>query len=185
MTFTANCGTMCLRAKKLLQYKKQKCEVKEINMAYKYSYDYEEKEYKPPKLKTDRSMWKLMILNVLTLGLYSIFFFIPFSFDLDKAAPKSDRSKTMNFLLAYVLSLFTFAIIIDVWHYYIAERINEALRVRNIDYKFGTGDFWLWFILGSFVFVGPFVYFHKLCKAMNLVCEHYNQNGDSHEVNRA
>jgi hypothetical protein len=41
-------------------------------------------------------MWKLILLNVLTLGIYSIIFFIPFSFDLDKIAPKSDRSKTMN-----------------------------------------------------------------------------------------
>lgn len=39
-------------------------------------------------------MWKLMILNVLTLGVYSIIFFIPFSFDIDKIAPKNDHSKT-------------------------------------------------------------------------------------------
>lgn len=145
-------------------------------MAYKYAYDYEEKPEKPPRLKTNRNMPKLMILNILTLGLYSILFFIPFSFDLDKIAPKRDRSKTMNFLLAYVLSLFTFAIVIDIWHYQIANRIEEALEKRNIDYEFGTGSFWGWFIFGSFILVGPFVYFHKLCKAMNLLCADYNEN---------
>jgi hypothetical protein len=56
-------------------------------MAYRYSYDDEEKVYTPPKLKTDRSMWKLMLLNILTLGIYSIVFFMPFSYDLDKIAP--------------------------------------------------------------------------------------------------
>lgn len=81
-------------------------------MPYSYPYDSEEKTYKPPKLQTNRRMWKLMVLNILTLGVYSIIFFIPFSFDLDKIAPKSDHSKTMNYLLAYVLSLFTFSFVL-------------------------------------------------------------------------
>ncbi len=144
-------------------------------MAYRYAYDYEEKEYKAPKLETNRSMWKLMLLNILTLGVYSIIFFIPFSFDLDKIAPKSDHSKTMNFLFAYIFSLFTFSIVIVIWHYHIAVRVEEALSERNIDCEFGTKDFWIWYFLGSFILVGPFVYFHKLCKAMNLLCEDYNE----------
>ena len=145
-------------------------------MAYKYSYDYEEKEYREPELQTNRSMWKLMLLNFLTLGVYSILFFIPFSFDLDKVAPKSDRSKTMNFLAAYILAFFTFSIVMVVWHYEIAKRVEEALSKRQIDYKFTTGTFWSWFFLGSFILVGPFVYFHKLCRAMNLLCEDYNKS---------
>ena len=146
-------------------------------MAYKYPYDtYEENRYTPPKLETNRSMWKLMILSLLTFGLYSILFFIPFSFDLDKAAPKRDRSKTMNFLWAYLLSLLTFSLVIDIWHYGIASRVSDALEERKIDYNFSTADFWLWFLLGSLILVGPFVYFHKLCKAMNLICQNYNES---------
>lgn len=145
-------------------------------MAYKYSYDEEEIRVASIKLKTDRGMLKLMILNILTLGIYSIIFFIPFSFDLDKIAPKRDRSKTMNYISAYILSLFTFAIVLDIWHYQIAERIEEALEKRNVDYEFGTGDFWGWFFFGSFILIGPFIYFHKLCKAMNLLCADYNEN---------
>ena len=132
-------------------------------------------EYAPPKLKTNRNMWKLMILTILTLGLYSIFFFIPFSFDLDKAAPKPDRSKTWNYLFAYVLALFTGNIVMIIWLYHITERVEEALAQRNIEYEFGTSHFWIWYVLGSFFFVGPFVYFHKLCRAMNLICADYNE----------
>ena len=147
-------------------------------MAYNYPYGYEEetKEYKAPKLETNRSMWKLMLLHYLTCGIYSIIFFIPFSFDLDKVAPKNDRSKTMNYLFAYILALFTFSIVLVIWHYHIAERVEEALAQRDISYDFGTHTFWKWYILGSFILIGPFVYFHKLCKAMNLLCEHYNEN---------
>ena len=116
-----------------------------------------------------------MLLNILTLGIYSICFFIPFSFDLDKIAPKSDRSKTMNFLFAYIFSLFTFSIVLVVWHYSIARRVEEALAKRNISYDFGTSSFWGWYFFGSLILIGPFVYFHKLCKAMNLLCEDYNE----------
>ena len=147
-------------------------------MAYKYPYGYddEEKEYTPPKLQTNRKMWKLMLLNILTLGIYGIIFFIPFSFDLDRIAPKRDGSKTMNYIFAYILSLFTFAIVLDVLHHQIASRIDEALTKRNIDYEFGTDTFWGWYIFGSLILIGPFVYHHKLCHAMNLLCEHYNNN---------
>ena len=144
-------------------------------MAYNYAYDNEEKNYKPAKLKTDRSMWKLMIFNLLTCGLYQIFFFMPFSYDLDKVAPKRDRSKTMNFVFVYILSLFTFSFVLYIWLYHISDRVSEALERRHIDYEFGTGTFWRWYVLGSFIFVGPFVYFHRLCKAMNLLCEDYNE----------
>ncbi|MBQ8911801.1 MAG: DUF4234 domain-containing protein [Clostridia bacterium] len=144
-------------------------------MPYPYTYT-DDKEYKAPQLKTDRSMWKLMILNILTLGIYSIFFFIPFSFDLDKVAPKSDRSKTMNYLFAFIVAYFTFSVVILIWHYQIAERVNEALTERNIDYEFDTGAFWGWYFFGSLILIGPFIYFHKLCTAMNLLCAHYNEN---------
>ena len=52
----------------------------------------------------------------------------------------------------------------------------KALEERGIAYDFGTSDFWGWYFLGSLVIVGPFIYFHKLCTAMNLLCEDYNKN---------
>lgn len=143
-------------------------------MAYEYNYDREEVRYKPTLLKTNRNVWKLIVLSVVTLGIYPIFFFIPLAFDLDKAAPRRDGKRTMNYLLAFILSLFTFSIVIDIWHYLVADRIEDALAEQKIAYDFGTGTFWGWLILGSLILVGPFVYMHKLCRAMNLLCENYN-----------
>lgn len=148
-------------------------------MAYPYDLDYEaaakERAHKEPKLKTNRSMWKLMILNILTLGIYSILFFIPFSFDIDKVAPRRDGKKTFNYLFAWLLSIFTFQIVIAAWFHIITQRVEDALAENDINYSFGMGDFWGWYVFGSFLcFVGPFVYFHKLCTAMNLLCENFN-----------
>ncbi len=143
---------------------------------YSYNYDkYDEKPYIPPKLATNRSIWKLLILSVLTLGIYSIIFFVPLSFDLNKAAPKEDRTKTMNYLTAYILSFFTFSIVLDIWLYQVTVHIEEGLARYGIDYKFGRRDFWIWGILGSFIVIGPIINLHKLCKAMNLICKAYNE----------
>lgn len=145
-------------------------------MAYKYPYEHEEKETQRAKLATNRNMWKLMFLHILTLGIYGVVFFIPFSFDLDKVHPQFASPKQMNYLGAFIISLFTFGVVLDIWQYQTAKRITEALEYRNIDYEFGTQDFWGWFIFGSLIIVGPFVYYHKLCKAMNLLCEDYNED---------
>lgn len=48
-------------------------------MPYKYAYDEStEKTYQPPKMPTNRKMWKLVLLSIVTLGIYGIFFFVPF-----------------------------------------------------------------------------------------------------------
>jgi hypothetical protein len=150
-------------------------------MAYQYPYDYEEKAYTPPKLKTNRNMWKLMILNILTLGVYSVYFFLPIPDTLDKVAPKKDRTKTLSFIAAFILSYLTGNIVIAIWHYQIAQRIEEALEERDIKYDFTTNDYWGWYFFGGLIVFAPFlsfVYFHKLCKAMNLLCENYNEEID-------
>lgn len=144
-------------------------------MAYKYAYDDEEKKYTPPKLKTNRSALKLFVFGSLTMGIYIIFFFMPLPYDLDKVNPPRERGKTMSFLLAAVLSVITLKIAMWAWHHHIADRTEEALTRRGIDYDFGPDDFWKWYVLGSFIIVGPFIYFHKLCKAMNLLCQDYNE----------
>ena len=145
-------------------------------MAYKYPYDEEQVQYRPQPLRTDRKMWKMMILHVLTLGISSIFFFIPFSYELEKISPAREGHKLMNYVLAYLASLFTFSIVLTVWFFELTKRIESALEERGIAYDFGTSDFWGWYFLGSLVIVGPFIYFHKLCTAMNLLCEDYNKN---------
>ena len=147
-------------------------------MTYKYAYDNEEIKYQAPKLKTNRNVVTYILLSVLTLGIYNIFFYIPFTLDLEKVNPSGTRGKLMNYLSAYLLSLFTFAIVIQIWHYQVTQRVEEALDQRRIDYEFGTSDFWKWNILGSLILVGPIIYNYKLFKAMNLLCESYNEEND-------
>ena len=145
-------------------------------MAYKYPYDEEKTEYRPQPLRTDRKMWKMMILHILTFGISSIFFFLPLSYELEKISPSRERQKMMSYAVAYIASLLTFSIVLAIWFHSLSQRIEEALEERDIPYEFSPSTFWGWYYFGSLIIVGPFIYFHKLCTAMNLLCEDYNKN---------
>ena len=76
-----------------------------------------------------------------------------------------------------MLTGLTFGIAPIVWYHKLSARMGNELKRRGIAYSFGAGTFWGWNILGSLIFVGPFIYLHKLCKSMNLLCEDYNARG--------
>ena len=72
-------------------------------------------------------------------------------------------------------SIFTFSTVMIFWQHELASRIEEALEARGFECDFSMSDFWGWYFFGSSIIVGPYIYFHKLCTAMNLLCEDYNK----------
>ena len=128
--------------------------------------------------KTNYGMLKLILLSMITFGIYGLVVFSNMSTDINVIASKYDGKKTMHYcLLVFVFSWLTFGIAPIVWYHRISARIGKELTRRGISYRFGAGSFWGWTLLGSLIFVGPFVYLHKLCKAMNLLGEDYKVNG--------
>ena len=129
------------------------------------------------KIKTNRSLLKLVLLTPITLCIYRLVFDYSVADDLNVMASRYDGKKTMNFALMSLLGLITFFIADFVWWHRISNRIGSELKRRGIDYHIDASTFWLWNILGILIIVGPFVYAHKLCTAMNKLSEHYNIHG--------
>lgn len=128
--------------------------------------------------KTNRSLAKYFWLSLVTLGIYSIVFYSKLSTDCNVIMSRYDGKKTMHYCLVYfIFSWLTLGIVPLVWGSKISSRIGREVNRRGIDYGFGAKTFWLWNILGSLIVVGPFIYMHKLCKAMNYVCKDYNYRG--------
>lgn len=128
--------------------------------------------------KTNYGMLKLILLSMITFGIYGLVVFSNMSTDINVIAAKYDGKKTMHYcLLVFVFSWLTLGIAPLVWYHRLSARIGKELTRRGIAYRFGAGSFWGWTLLGSLIFVGPFVYLHKLCKAMNLLGEDYKVNG--------
>lgn len=130
------------------------------------------------QLKTNRGLLKYVFLSFITLGIYGLVVMSTVSTDINTIASKYDGKKTMHYCLVYfIFSWLTFGIVPLVWSHKISARIGAELARREINYSFGAGTFWGWNVLGSLIAVGPFIYMHKLLKAMNLLAEDYNTKG--------
>ena len=130
------------------------------------------------QLQTNRGMIKVILLSLITFGIYGLVFFSKVSTDINLIASRYDGKKTMHFcLLTFIVAPITLGIAAIVWSHRISARIGKELTRRGISYSFGAGSFWGWNVLGALIVVGPFIYLHKLCKAMNLLSANYNING--------
>ncbi len=130
------------------------------------------------QLKTNRGLIKLILLSLITFGIYGLVVWSAVSQDINTAASRYDGKKTMHYLLLiFIVSPITAGIAALVWNHRLAKRIGAELTRRGIGYHVGAGTFWGWGILGSLIAVGPLVYTHKILKGMNLISEHYNVNG--------
>lgn len=130
------------------------------------------------QLKTNKGLLKTILLSLITFGIYPLVVMSAVSNDINIVASRYDGKKTMHYcLLFFIVAPITFGIAGIVWSHKISNRIGNELRRRGIAYSFSATDFWLWNVLGSFIVVGPFVYLHKMFKAVNLMNQHYNMNG--------
>ena len=130
------------------------------------------------KLKTNRGFWKTLLLGMVTFGIYPLIVYSGISSDINIVASPYDGKKTMHYcLLFFIISPITCGIGSLVWSYKINKRMGDELVRRGINYSFGTGNFWLWNILGSCILVGPLVWSAKMIKAMNYLAKDYNING--------
>ncbi len=129
------------------------------------------------KLATNRSLTKMFFLGLVTFGIYNMVIYCKMATDLNVAASRYDGRRTMPYLAMCYLAPLTLFVLPWVWIHNLCDRIKVEMNRRDIDYKFGPATFWLWNVLGSLILVGPFIFIHKLMKAMNLICEDFNKVG--------
>lgn len=122
----------------------------------------------------NRGLLKYFFLSLITFGIYGLVVNCHISEEINAEACRRDGKHTMHYLwIFFIFSWLTLGIAPIVWRHRISSRIGQELRARNIYYSFGASDYWLWNILGSLIIVGPFVYTHKILKAMNFLNANY------------
>ena len=130
------------------------------------------------QLKTNKGLAKLIFLSIITLGIYALVVMSSVSNDINITASRYDGKRTMHYcLLTFIVAPITLGIAYIVWFHKISARIGNEIKRRNIAYSFSAADYWLWNVIGSIIVVGPFIYYHKLFKATNLICADYNKRG--------
>ena len=148
------------------------------------NYQYQQQPQQPiaqrpaNQLTCNRGAVKAILLSIITLGIYSIVLFTKMGEEINITAGKFDGKKTMNYcLLFFIVGPLTLEIGTLVWFHNFSSRIGNELARRGINYKFSAADFWLWNVLGILIGIGPFVYLHKVTKAINLINQDYNTRG--------
>ena len=129
------------------------------------------------QLPTKRSLCRMIFLGIITLGIYPIVIWSRIVTELNIAASRHDGRRTMPYLAMVLLTPITLGILPLVWMHKFCRRIGDELKFRRINYTFGPKAFWLWNVLGSLILVGPFVFTHKLMKAMNKINDDFNRIG--------
>ncbi|MBQ9953748.1 MAG: DUF4234 domain-containing protein [Clostridia bacterium] len=130
------------------------------------------------QLKTNKGLLKTILLSIITCGIYGLVVMSAVSNDINIVASRYDGKKTMHYcLLTFLIAPITMGIAGIVWSHKISNRIGAELKRRGIAYNFSASDYWLWNVLGALIVVGPFIYMHKLFKAVNQMNAHYNVNG--------
>lgn len=129
------------------------------------------------KLPTKRGLGKMVFLGLLTAGIYPTVIWSRIVAELNIAASRYDGKRTVSYFGACMLAPITLGIYTWVWMHNFCSRIGDELERRGFTYSFGAKTFWLWGVLGSLIVVGPFIFTHKLMKAMNQINEDFNEKG--------
>lgn len=132
------------------------------------------------QLTTSRGLLVWLVFSIITFGLYPLFALSNISSEVNLIASSRDGRNTLNGALMFlIIAPLTFGIAGLVWFNNICDRIGKELAARNVNYAIGAGTFWGWGFFGVLIVIGPLVFIHKLCKAMNHLNASYNTTGIS------
>lgn len=94
------------------------------------------------KLRTNRGLLKFILLSLITFGIYAIVVLSHISTEINTIATKHDQKNTMHYCLVFfLLGPITLQIFTLIWWSKLSSRMGQELTTRNIDYKFGAGQY--------------------------------------------
>lgn len=99
------------------------------------------------QLPNKRAMWKMILLSLLTLGIYPLVIWCKISMEINVVASRHDGKWTMHFMCMTLLAPLTLMIYPLVWLHGLCNRIGDELIRRKVNYKFSAATFWLWNLL--------------------------------------
>lgn len=124
-------------------------------------------------MKENRSMFVVILLSLITFGIYGLYFTYSYARDMNIVC-EGDGKKTGGLLAQIFLTLITFGIYYYVWTYKVGERIRDNCQKNGVESPCTGGSLLLWDILGAMIIIGPLVAYHKEIKGLNMLCTCFN-----------
>lgn len=124
-------------------------------------------------MKTNRSFIAYILLNVFTLGIYSLFFWHSYVQDVNTICA-GDGKNTRGILAMILLSILTLGIYGLVWTYSMQNRLRDNASRYGAGLISGGGTLLLWSIFGCLLFgIGPLVSTYIQISSMNSMAYAY------------
>ncbi len=114
----------------------------------------------------NRKIAKYIFLNIITLGIYGIFFWHKWTEDVNKICEGDDK-ESANYLLVFILDFFSLFIYAFVWNYQMVERMFQKAADYNVSLKHGGMFVAIWRVLPFVSSVYKIKYINKLAEAYN------------------
>lgn len=122
-----------------------------------------------------RSLLTLILLSIITCGIYSIVFWYSYSDDMNRVC-NGDGKQTQNYIIVILLSIITLGIYPFIWYYGIGNRLQENAPRYGLNFSENGTTVILWMILGSFLCgIGYLYAMYIVIRNMNDIADRYNQ----------
>ena len=126
-------------------------------------------------MKENRSLIKYLLLNLITVGIYSLFFWSCYAKDMNTMCA-GDGRKTRGVIGRILLSAVTLGIYELVWQYKAGDRIAANCGKMGVAVNVTGGSVLLWSTVGILLFgIGPLVAVRKLIRGINALSAAYNR----------
>jgi hypothetical protein len=130
-----------------------------------------------PMIK-QRKIAKYVLLQIVTLGIYGLFFWSDWTEDLNKMC-EDDDNESANYILVFILDIFSFGIYSFIWNYAQSERMYRIAPQYGISLKHG-GSYIL--LLRTILFFLPVIGSVEKIKLFNTLAVAYNATLTEEEI---
>ena len=103
------------------------------------------------QLPCERGLLKMLLLGILTGGIYPLVIYSRISMEINMVASRYDGQRTMHFLWMCFLAPLTLMIYPFVWIHNLCNRMGGELHRRQINYRFSAASYWLWTLVYGMV----------------------------------
>ncbi|MDR2435117.1 MAG: DUF4234 domain-containing protein [Treponema sp.] len=121
-----------------------------------------------------RGLAGLVLLSIITLGIYGLYWIFKLAKDVNTIC-EGDGKKTGGLLKVLLLGIITLGIYDMVWLYMLGDRLQDNAPKYGLAFKESGGMVLLWYVLGAFIVVGPFIALYIIIKNTNALAEKYNK----------
>ena len=131
-----------------------------------------------------RKVGKYIFLSIITLGIYSIYFWYKWTEDVNKICEDDDKDSA-NYLLVFILDFASLFIYAFAWNYQMVERLYQKASDYNVSLKHGGMFVMIWRVLPFVSSVYKIKYINKLADAYNSTVADATEEAPAEEAEAA